>query len=60
MMSQSHGIKAQTTNEAFQEQWERGVSVDTDLDLFNFQDPLHAEEGIERRKGKKKKKKDKS
>ena len=34
-------IKGGTTIDAFQEQcflWERGASVDVDLDLFNFRD----------------------
>ena len=42
MMSQSHGIKGRSTNEAFQEQcflWERGASVG----LLNFKDLLQVE-----------------
>lgn len=43
-MSQSHGIKGMTTDEAFQGQcflWETGAS-----DLFYFRDLLHAQEQI--------------
>ena len=48
-MSQSHGIKGDTTEEAFQEQcflWERWASDGADFDLLNFQDLLHVQEPI--------------
>ena len=38
-MSQSHGIKGGTTDEAFQEQrllWDRGASVCVDIGLLSF------------------------
>ena len=38
-MSQSHGIKGGTTDEAFLEQcflWERGGSIGGDFELFNL------------------------
>lgn len=41
VMSQSHQLKGETTDKAFQEQsvlWERGASVSADFDIFNFQD----------------------
>ena len=44
VMSQSHGIKGRTTDEAFQEQcflWERGAPVSLVIGLFKFQDILH-------------------
>ena len=40
-MSQSHGVKGSTTDEAFQEQcflWEGGASVGVDFECFDFQD----------------------
>ena len=46
-MSQNHGFKEMNTSEAFKQQcfwWESRASVDADFDLFNFQDPLHAQE----------------
>ena len=39
MMSQSHGIKGGTNDEAFKEQcfqWERAASVGADFDLFTI------------------------
>lgn len=41
LMSQSHGIKGGTTNEAFQEQrfqWERGTSICANFAFFHFLD----------------------
>ena len=40
MMSQSHSIKGNTTDKAFQEQhflWERGASVGAYIDLLHVQ-----------------------
>ena len=39
VMSQSHRVRGETTDEAFQEQcflWERGASVGAEFGLFNF------------------------
>ena len=58
-MSQSPGIKGGITEEAYQDKcffWERGASVGVDINLFNFQDLLRAQEPIKHRgKGERKK-----
>lgn len=46
-MSQSHNIKSETSDEAFEVQCflqDRGASVGVDFHLFNFQDILHAQQ----------------
>ena len=56
-MSQSHGIKTETTDEAFQEQcslWDRGASL-TFFKIYDMNNNINGTEGKERKRKEKKK-----